>query len=89
MDLIKLCQAVGVDRVKVCDPFNLKEFEQIVKEEVAADELSVIIAQRPCALLKHVKFGPVLTINQDKCTKCRMCMRLGCPAIVDRVITLK
>ncbi|HHU89902.1 MAG TPA: indolepyruvate ferredoxin oxidoreductase subunit alpha [Clostridiaceae bacterium] len=84
VDLIKLCQAVGVDRVKVCDPFNLKEFEQIVKEEVAADELSVIIAQRPCALLKHVKFGPVLTINQDKCTKCRMCMRLGCPAIVDR-----
>lgn len=84
VDLVKLCHAVGVDRVKVCDPFNLKEFEQIVKEEVAADELSVIIAQRPCALLKYVKFGPVLTINQDKCTKCRMCMKLGCPAIVDR-----
>lgn len=84
VDLLKLCQAVGVERVRVCDPFNLAEFEQIVKEEVAADELSVIIAQRPCALLKQVKFGPILTINQDKCTKCRMCMRLGCPAIVDR-----
>ena len=70
--------------VKVCDPFNLKEFEQIVKEEVAQDELSVIIAQRPCALLKNVKFGPILQINQDKCTKCRMCMKLGCPAIVDK-----
>ncbi|NLX63498.1 MAG: indolepyruvate ferredoxin oxidoreductase subunit alpha [Clostridiaceae bacterium] len=84
VDLAKLCQAIGVERVKVCDPFDLKKFEQIVKEEVAADELSVIIAQRSCALLKHVRFGPVLTINQDKCIKCRMCMRLGCPAIVDR-----
>lgn len=84
VDLVKLCKAVGVERVKVCDPFNLKKFEQIVKEEVAQDELSVIIAQRPCALLKHVKFGPILEINQDKCTKCRMCMKLGCPAIVDK-----
>ncbi len=84
VNLIKLCKAIGVERVKVCDPFNLKEFEQIVKEEVAQDELSVIIAQRPCALLKNVKFGPILQINQDKCTKCRMCMKLGCPAIVDK-----
>lgn len=84
VDLLKLCKAIGVERVKVCDPFNLKEFEQIVKEEIEQEELSVIIAQRPCALLKSVKFGPILQINQDKCTKCRMCMRLGCPAIVDR-----
>jgi len=84
VDLVKLCHAVGVDRVRVCDPFNLKEFEQIVKEEVAAEEPSVIIAQRPCALLKYVKHGPILAINKDKCAKCRMCMRLGCPAIVDR-----
>jgi indolepyruvate ferredoxin oxidoreductase alpha subunit len=84
VDLLKLCQAVGIDRVRVCDPFDLVGFEKVVKEEIAADEPSVIIAQRPCALLKHVKYGPVLTINQDKCTKCRMCMRLGCPAIVDR-----
>ncbi|MGI6085539.1 MAG: indolepyruvate ferredoxin oxidoreductase subunit alpha [Acetivibrionales bacterium] len=84
VDLQKLCQAVGIDRVRVCDPFDLEGFEKAVKEEIEADEPSVIIAQRPCALLKYVKFGPVLTINQDKCTKCRMCMKLGCPAIVDR-----
>lgn len=85
VDLIKLCQAVGVERVRVCDPFDLEGFEKAVKEEIATDEPSVIIAQRPCALLKHVKFGPILTINQEKCTKCRMCMKLGCPAIVDKV----
>ncbi len=84
VDLVKLCQAVGIDRVRVCDPFDLVEFEKAVKEEIAAEEPSVIIAQRPCALLKHVKFGPIFSVNQEKCTKCRMCMRLGCPAIVDR-----
>ena len=84
VDLVKLCQAVGIDRVRVCDPYNLEEFERIVKEETAVDEPSVIIAQRPCALLKNVKHYPPLSINRDKCTKCRMCMRLGCPAIVDR-----
>jgi len=59
VDLVKLCNAVGIDRVKVVDPFNIKEFEKTVKEEIEADEPSVIISQRPCALLKHVKFeGP-------------------------------
>jgi indolepyruvate ferredoxin oxidoreductase alpha subunit len=84
VDLVKLCQAVGVDRVRVCDPFDLAEAERVIKEETAADEPSVIIFQRPCALLKHVKLSGVLRINTDKCTRCRICMRLGCPAVVDR-----
>ena len=51
VDLVKLCQAVGVDRVRICDPFDLEEMERIIREETAAEEPSVIIAQRPCALL--------------------------------------
>jgi len=81
VDLKKLCEAIGVERVKVVDPFDLVEFEKTVKEEIATEEPSVIISQRPCALLKHVKFEGPLSINQDKCTRCKMCMRLGCPAI--------
>lgn len=84
VDLEKLCQAIGIERVRICDPFDLSEFEKVVREEIAAEEPSVIIAQRPCALLKYVKHGKPLTINSDKCTTCRMCMRLGCPAIVDK-----
>ena len=83
VDLEKLCHAVGVDRVRIEDPFNLKEFEKILKEEIEADEPSVIIAQRPCALLKNVKHEGSHRINQEKCKKCRMCLKLGCPAIVD------
>ena len=80
VNLITLCKAVGVERVVVCDPFDVKKFEQVVKEEVAADEPSVIIAQRPCALLKTVKYTGHCKIG-DNCRNCKMCMKLGCPAI--------
>lgn len=80
VDLIKLCEAVGVDRVTVVDPFDVELFEKTVKEELAADEPSVIIAQRPCALLKKAGYTGYYVIN-DKCKNCKMCMKLGCPAI--------
>ena len=80
VDLEKLVQAVGIDRVRICDPFDMDAFEKVVKEEVAAEEPSVIIAQRPCALLKSVHYGAPMKITSD-CKKCKMCMKIGCPAI--------
>jgi indolepyruvate ferredoxin oxidoreductase, alpha subunit len=84
VDLVKLAKAVGIDRVKVVDPFDIVEFEKIVKEEIEASEPSVIISQRPCVLLKSVKIEGALRINMDKCKKCKMCLKIGCPAIVDK-----
>ncbi len=81
VDLLALCKAVGIDHVTVCDPFDVKNFEKVVKEETEREAPSVIIAQRPCALLKSVKFSGVCEINQQKCKNCKMCMKLGCPAI--------
>ena len=81
VSLEKLCEAVGVKRIVVADPFDLEQFEKVVKEEVAAEEPSVIIARRPCALLKGVKFPGPISINKDKCVNCKMCMKIGCPAI--------
>jgi indolepyruvate ferredoxin oxidoreductase alpha subunit len=83
VDLELLAKAVGIERVRVADPFNIKEFEKVVKEETEVDEPSVIISQRPCALLKSVHFDGPLMIN-DKCVKCRSCLKIGCPAIVDK-----
>lgn len=80
VNLVTLCKSVGVKNVVVADPFDVKTFEKVVKEEVERDEPSVIIAQRPCALLKKVKYTGRCVIN-DKCKKCKMCMKLGCPAI--------
>ena len=84
VDLELLCKAVGVQRVAIADPFDVKEFEKVVKAETEADEPSVIISQRPCALLKNVKFNGSRKISADKCKKCRMCMKIGCPAIADK-----
>ncbi|MBR5439223.1 MAG: indolepyruvate ferredoxin oxidoreductase subunit alpha [Clostridia bacterium] len=81
VDLVALCKAVGVERVRVEDPFDVKGFELAVKEELNANEPSVIIARRPCALLKGVKYDGKYTVNEEKCRSCKMCMKLGCPAI--------
>lgn len=83
IDLVKLCEAVGVERVRLVDPFALKELEQILKEETKAEGASVIIARRPCALLKGVRYEGAQRIDPEKCKKCRICLKLGCPAIVD------
>ena len=80
VNLLTLCKAVGVEHVTVADPFDIKNFEAVVKTETQRNEPSVIIAQRPCALLKKVKYTGHCTIT-DKCKKCKMCMKLGCPAI--------
>lgn len=80
VNLVTLCHAVGVDKVTVADPFDVEHFEAVVREHLAAEEPSVIIAQRPCALLKKAGYTGCCTIT-DACKNCKMCMRLGCPAI--------
>lgn len=81
IDLESLCKAMGFNRVRVVDPYDLKACDQAVKEELAVHEPSVIISRRPCALLKYVKHNPPLKVNKDKCIGCKSCMKIGCPAI--------
>jgi indolepyruvate ferredoxin oxidoreductase alpha subunit len=81
VNLEELCKAIGIKRVRVTDPYKLAETEAAIKEELAADEASVIISRRPCALLKYVKHNPPVKVDHDKCVGCKQCMKLGCPAI--------
>ncbi|NLP26621.1 MAG: indolepyruvate ferredoxin oxidoreductase subunit alpha [Clostridiales bacterium] len=81
VDLESLCRAIGIDRVRVVDPYDLAETEKAITEELEVDEPSVIISRRPCALLKYVKHKPALRVDRDKCKSCKMCMKIGCPAI--------
>ena len=81
IDLETLCHAVGIKRVRVIDPYDLKQCDTVIKEELAAQEPSVIISRRPCALLKYVKHKAPLTVDADKCIGCKACMKIGCPAI--------
>lgn len=76
-----VCRALGVQRVRITDPADLAGLEAALKEEIAADEPSVIIVRRPCALLKCVKHKPPFHVDTEQCKSCRACMRIGCPAI--------
>lgn len=80
VNLVALAKAIGVRRVEIVDPFDTDGFEKLLKTELEAEEPSVIIAQRPCALLKTVKYTGHCRVT-DKCRKCKKCMKLGCPAI--------
>ncbi|MBE6941428.1 MAG: indolepyruvate ferredoxin oxidoreductase subunit alpha [Ruminococcaceae bacterium] len=81
IDLETLCHAVGIKRVRVIDPYDLAQCDAVIKEELAANEPSVIISRRPCALLKYVKHKAPLSVDADKCVSCKACMKIGCPAI--------
>ena len=67
--------------MRVVDPYDLKQCEEAVLEELAAEEPSVIISRRPCVLLKYVKPKAPLAVDREKCRSCKKCMKMGCPAI--------
>jgi len=81
VNLELLAKAVGIERVVVVDPFDLEATEKAIKAELEADGPSLVISRRPCALLKYVKHSAPLQVDREKCTSCKMCMRIGCPAI--------
>ncbi len=76
--LDELCKACGVKDLQIVDAYDVKAVESAVKKATASSEVSVIIAQRPCALLDK---SPKLTVKVDDCKNCNLCMKLGCPAI--------
>ncbi len=81
VSLEKLCEAVGISNVFVVDPYNLDECYTTIGEALSLNAPAVVISRRPCALLKMVKHNPPLKVNKDKCKSCKMCMKIGCPAI--------
>lgn len=80
IDIPALCRALGVKHVVEVNAFDIATLEKVVKEEVARDEVSVIITKTPCVLLDKSK-KPVYIAYQDKCKKCGMCLKPGCPAM--------
>lgn len=81
ISIYHLCKAIGVKNVVEVDVFDIVTLEKTIKEEVAKDEVSVIIACAPCALLKGVSFPNKCVPNSEKCKKCGMCLKPGCPAL--------
>ena len=80
IDIPGLCRAMGIKNVVEVNAFDVETLEKTIKEEVAKDEVSVIITKSPCVLLSKEK-KPLYTAHADKCKKCGMCMKPGCPAM--------
>ena len=81
VNLEALCKAVGINRVIEVDPHDIEKTETVVKEALAVDEPTVIIARRPCIMIKKAVIKKPLVIDPDKCKSCKACMKIGCPAI--------
>lgn len=81
IDLEMLVKSLGIERFTVVDPNDMEETERVIRTELEAPGPSVVVARRPCALLKYVKHNAPLHVDTEKCRSCRMCMRIGCPAI--------
>jgi indolepyruvate ferredoxin oxidoreductase alpha subunit len=83
VDLEQLCRSVGIRSVRKVNPWNLEETRQVIKEEMEREEPSVVITEAPCILIKRDvgQRKPPLVIDPDKCTGCKACLKIGCPAI--------
>lgn len=81
VDLEALCKALGFNRVRVVDPYDLKAVEVAVTEELAAKEPSIIISRRHCVMIKGTVHKPPISVDESKCVGCKQCMSIGCPAI--------
>jgi len=81
MDTAAVCRGLGVKRVQVVDPYNLDQVRKVLEEELAAPEVSVVIAKAPCVLEYRVTRGRPVTVEVESCTRCGACIRVGCMAI--------
>ena len=82
INIYKLCKAIGIDSVHEINAFDIDGLKKLIKEEVAKDEISVIITKSPCVLLKTTKATGVCRAIPEKCKKCGMCLKPGCPAVI-------
>lgn len=82
LDIALLAKAIGVDRVVEVDPFELDKLETVLKEEMAAEEPSVVISKRICALIDKDREPAFCRVLQDQCTGCLRCLKLACPCLI-------
>lgn len=84
INIYEVCKAMGIKNVTEVNAFDIAELEKVIKTEVAKDEVSVIITKAPCVLLKQQKFTKKCVAISEKCKKCGMCLRPGCPALTKK-----
>lgn len=84
VDLVAICKAIGVKHVHLVDAFDTSLLEKTIKEAVSLEEIVVIIAKAPCALLKKGPITKQYKVNDEACRRCGLCLKPGCPAITKK-----
>jgi len=74
-------RACGIERVVTIDPYDIENTQKIIDEELNADEPSLIVSYAPCPLRERKRVGEIRWIDEKICKNCKMCLKLGCPAI--------
>ena len=74
--------AYGYKNIIIVDPQDLKAMEKAVQDALKSDVPAAIISRRPCIMIKRIKhdFGKC-EVDADKCIGCKMCLKVGCPAV--------
>jgi len=81
LNLPRLCQALGIERVREVDPYDLQQTRAVLREELDSPLPSVVITNRPCVLLGPRRKGGGYAVDSERCIGCRLCLQLGCPAL--------
>jgi len=81
VDLINLIKGIGIKHVYKVEPYDLKKIEDVLKREIEKDDISVVIVAGPCALIPEFERKVYYYVDEDKCTACKLCLGIGCPAI--------
>ncbi len=83
IDFVAVARAIGVRSVREVDAYDLDTLEAVIREEVAREEPSVIVTRRACVLRRGAPpKQPALAVDPDLCKQCKICLRLGCPALI-------
>ncbi len=81
IDIEAVCKAVGINRVIKINPDDVVELEKVIKAEIESKQPSVIIAEKPCALLKDIIHPKYRVVDTDACVGCKVCLKMGCPSL--------
>ena len=81
VNIEKLVEAIGVEWIRVANPYDLEQTEAILREALAHPGPSVVISRAPCLLLKPKTLVQQAHLKEEACTGCGECFKVGCVAI--------
>ena len=74
-------RACGIKNVRTLHPHDVQEGFLTLKEAIDSPEPWLIVSRAPCPLHERKPLGPPMTVSEEGCRKCKLCLKLGCPGL--------